>query len=841
MAWQSPSAMNAGGAPGGGDGSGATGTEYTLQGVMRFLQLEWHNHERARNAWDIERAEMKAKIAKQEGEVRSAKKLNDQLNKHIRMLEQALLNERNKNKAPASGGDAQSPGEDKKDSKGKAVSRADVKSAMGKHHNSFLDVEPENAERADAERDSLREKSKLYLTQCVKEITYLLTPPQSAPAQSGLHAMSNGSGFLNHGDAPMEEMYLQHQQRMQRQLPTGPNTQSHQANMSNLPDLGLQHQPHPSHQAPQMQRENVTQQSLPSHSGAPTDFLSQQQQNQHQQQSQQQPPQQNFTAVPDEQVERVTHAYDNHGRPIAPREEAPQTGQVTTDDSESWNFEEPINEVPLEAPQRRLDVETFPDASKIPSKSPPRKPKHDRKSSFGSKPPRRLSEEGLEIRELKLGQNQHSDPQNFKVRFALRGHLDVVRSVIFTGGGSPSEPEICTAGDDGLIKRWIIPASYASQHSMSNDLDISPYWSHRGHDGVVTSLAACPSSASFATGGRVSGDGWIFSGGQDATVRVWERGRVDPKATLEGHTDAVWTVCVLPTNSANVFGSDSSHYGGPDRILLASGSADGTIKIWAVSAPPQLISPQSGSRRGVGGSRRHSVTSGSNFPSSPQPSVATTTPFHYTLIHTIERATHSSPTCITPLSPTGENFVVSFSDATILLYDTRTGEEIIGMASGETYDGTPATGITSVVATSVSIGAEGTTGTDSNRGADEEGVVHGPTGSSSGGGVEGHVISGHEDKLIRFYDANSGQCTYSMLAHPAAISSLSLSKDGREAVSAGHDASIRFWSLEKRICTQEITAHRIMRGEGVCSVVWSQDGRLVVSAGGDGVVKVFSR
>lgn len=71
----------------------------SVSGVMRFLQLEWHNHERARNAWDIERAEMKAKIAKQEGEVRSAKKLNDQLNKHIRMLEQALMNERKKSKA----------------------------------------------------------------------------------------------------------------------------------------------------------------------------------------------------------------------------------------------------------------------------------------------------------------------------------------------------------------------------------------------------------------------------------------------------------------------------------------------------------------------------------------------------------------------------------------------------------------------------------------------------------------------------------------------------------------------------------------------------------------------
>jgi striatin 1/3/4 len=87
----------------------------------------------------------------------------------------------------------------------------------------------------------------------------------------------------------------------------------------------------------------------------------------------------------------------------------------------------------------------------------------------------------------------------------------------------------------------------------------------------------------------------------------------------------------------------------------------------------------------------------------------------------------------------------------------------------------------------------------------------------------------------------TGQGTYSMLAHTSAISSLSLSPDGRELVSAGHDASLRFWSLETRSCTQIIASHRHMRGEGVCAVVWSQDGRFVVSGGGDGVVKVFAR
>jgi hypothetical protein len=125
------------------------------------------------------------------------------------------------------------------------------------------------------------------------------------------------------------------------------------------------------------------------------------------------------------------------------------------------------------------------------------------------------------------------------------------------------------------------------------------------------------------------------------------------------------------------------------------------------------------------------------------------------LIHTIERAGHPSPTCISPLALNGENFVVSFSDASILVYDTRTGEELIGMASNETYDGTPATGITSVVATSQSIEGQ----TEAGRGgADEEGI-HGPTGSSNGGGLEGVIISGHEDQYIRFFDANSGKHT----------------------------------------------------------------------------------
>jgi striatin 1/3/4 len=61
-----------------------------LLGVMRFLQTEWHRHERDRNGWEIERQEMKGRIARLEGSTRKADSSNKSLKKYISMLEKAL-------------------------------------------------------------------------------------------------------------------------------------------------------------------------------------------------------------------------------------------------------------------------------------------------------------------------------------------------------------------------------------------------------------------------------------------------------------------------------------------------------------------------------------------------------------------------------------------------------------------------------------------------------------------------------------------------------------------------------------------------------------------------------
>jgi striatin 1/3/4 len=116
MSWQQVSAMSAGNGAGGGNMGGqemggvqANGgnqphaTEYTLQGVMRFLQTEWHRHERDRNAWEIERQEMKGRIATLEGSARRGDATQKALRRYVGILEKKVKEQANQLKP---GGDA---------------------------------------------------------------------------------------------------------------------------------------------------------------------------------------------------------------------------------------------------------------------------------------------------------------------------------------------------------------------------------------------------------------------------------------------------------------------------------------------------------------------------------------------------------------------------------------------------------------------------------------------------------------------------------------------------------------------------------------------------------------
>ena len=84
----------------------------------------------------------------------------------------------------------------------------------------------------------------------------------------------------------------------------------------------------------------------------------------------------------------------------------------------------------------------------------------------------------------------------------------------------------------------------------------------KGHADPVTSVA-------------LSGDGkTLASGSVDRTVKVWDVGTGQERATLKGHTD--------PVSSVALSG---------DGKTLVSGSEDGTVKLWEVVLPHENPPP----------------------------------------------------------------------------------------------------------------------------------------------------------------------------------------------------------------------------------------------------------
>jgi len=567
--------------------------------------------------------------------------------------------------------------------------------------------------------EEARTKSRMYLAKCLQEITYLLTPPNHpAPQQQmpnldpnlALQQQANQQLALDH----MLTQQLQHQQ----QVPLSSTYQQ-------PPEHHNQSQP-PNSQSP--------------FAASSKQFFGQPREDDRPHSVSNQQPTGLQSDAAENASDKLQQQYNAHRRGASATDSSNlfSSSDSASKDSDGWDFDE-LSEVPTfnnkqTAPSDEMSSWSGRAYSSAKSGNL-RIGSRGRKNSMS----RRMSAQEARDYAGSISGSKGGDAGNFKVRFALRGHLDVVRAVVFTGGGSPAEPEICTAGDDGVLKRWYLPGIFGIHAGI--DVDVTSHFTHRGHSGIVTCLAACPPADSSG-----NGDGWIFSGGQDSTIKVWERGRVEAKATLIGHTDAVWSVCVLPASGDGGFG----------QLLLASGAADGTVKIWTFTPRQNSMpsTPSSASNSIRGSSYLHSGGVGdlSNSHSS-------SAPFSYSLLSTIIRpGVNTSPTCITPLSITGENFIVSYDDAAIIIYDAASGDEISTMASSETYDGTKTTGVNAVVATTMTLqqGSHSSNSTEGHTaGIEEESVLPGATGSK--GGVQGVVISGHEDRYIRFYDANSGE------------------------------------------------------------------------------------
>jgi striatin 1/3/4 len=210
--------------------------DYSLPGVMRYLQTEWQRNERDRIQWNLERAEMKTRIAKLEGDKRSLELVIDGHLKKIAILEAALDQQQR-----TSGTTRNEPGES--DSNNTTSSNDNKNKNDGNSNSSFTSGSSDRAREAQMERDFKVKcveaeidltpiiESRIYLEKCIQEVDYLL---QSSHISSNGGANDSGSvddeDEEEEVDVDDEHQRLQHHQQNSHAVNSGlVNNVSHAA------------------------------------------------------------------------------------------------------------------------------------------------------------------------------------------------------------------------------------------------------------------------------------------------------------------------------------------------------------------------------------------------------------------------------------------------------------------------------------------------------------------------------------------------------------------------------------------------------------------------------------
>ncbi|CAG8436156.1 8399_t:CDS:10 [Scutellospora calospora] len=741
-------------------------TEYTLPGVLHFLQSEWRRYERDRNEWEIERAEMKARIALLEGERRGIETMKINLMRRVKMLEFALRQERSKYLAGI-------PSIQPLARESSTVSTTANEEGLQNNTQSTFGLSQTSDQSSQhrgpsSSRDpNYRIKSREILKACLQEIDYLTNAATSNPSVSnrllshptGLNGINTTRPIPNHRDSAIW---------------VGGNSTAHNGMPpKRLGNVAIR----PSRPAP------TTPSILPI---LPTNSSSPPLDNPF-------PPREGLEAVSSEQDEgsffprSVDKLDKNNGRfsdddqssfdyqrnDITPGESTPfgnGIGGLETNTNVENYFEKDggtsafnksnfdgawkiqsqsvgRNKIPFQKNADELKEEEFQlkkfnlSDEKISKLMKNSSKKNQGILSINTSDPQ-LDELSLSVDEVdnteKLevdkSQENNSDIKMWRQRFTLKNHLDTVRSVSW----HKSELTFASGSEDGTVKLWDLKGPVSFKPTATPDIE--PITTYRGHTAAVNSVVIASEQRR------------CYSASMDSTIRVWNLpspkretyGPTDSPLNLTtyiGHTDAIWDLRLFPIRNLN-------------SQFLASASADGTVKIWNTEVEGSPLK----SSWGYYGNNCEIPVNGVRPP---------------------------IPTSIDFVHNDLKKIAVSFQTSIIRLYDIETGQSIVTFNSDETYDKTPATQINRI-------------------------IVH-PTMSL--------LFSAHEDKYIRIFDVNSGKCNFSMLAHLDSVTTLDIDPSGMVLISGGHDSSIRLWDIvSTKQCVQEFVSHRRKSDEGVLCV-----------------------
>ena len=271
----------------------------------------------------------------------------------------------------------------------------------------------------------------------------------------------------------------------------------------------------------------------------------------------------------------------------------------------------------------------------------------------------------------------------------------------------------------------------------------------------------------------------LASASADKTIKIWQLNTGQELHTLWGHTHAVLSIAISP-----------------DGEILASGSADKTIKIWQLSTGRELrtLRGHSGQVYSVAISPNGDIlVSGSEDKAIAIWQISTGR-----VLRTIGGwfSGHSDMVRAVAINPRGQSLASGSADKIIKIWQLGTGKELRNF-----------TGHTSWVRT----------------------VAFSPDGQI--------LASGSSDKTIKIWQVSTGWGLRSLTGHTNWVRSVAFSPDGGILASGSDDKTLKIWQLDtgRELCT--------LRGHSgtVYSVAFSPDGEILASASADKTLKIWQR
>jgi striatin 1/3/4 len=101
------------------------------------------------------------------------------------------------------------------------------------------------------------------------------------------------------------------------------------------------------------------------------------------------------------------------------------------------------------------------------------------------------------------------------------------------------------------------------------------------------------------------------------------------------------------------------------------------------------------------------------------------------------------------------------------------------------------------------------------------------------------IITAHDNKMIKFWDAQSGKMINEIVGHKDAVTCLSMDPNGQVFLSGSHDNSIRMWDISSKSCIQDFSAHRKKYDESVFAMAHHSNTSFFASAGADSIIKIY--